>query len=709
MSAPEVLKALERAARPYFKSIVNWRGFDRSRHYAAADPMELVEAPEAPVYESSQLPSMPSRPDGVVRLLSRAPLEVFADERAARAAASALLAFSTLHRLPPDAIFQTKSDYDIFDKAVAAPGPALRECGPVLLDAWMPDTHSLRLRLEVEAQDSTTTGIRLYQISGANPATTEETSPLCCVASSGLRVGQTFVTAKLVSGLMPILIALVNSSGQCHATGVIAFPSLARSGLHMSELAALAPCAAPATAFLSYDRMLLERLLAGRGILRRLRVHNAEALQSEPTFSPEVAEWLSQIFDIEIEFVSQDDASGVDPGAPVLTLPADCLPTVTALTARRLCKTDSAGRPVGHLVCDRVDNQPCQAVHLPRQSDRLNDCQPRGRRNLPILQSVTTASETNSGSGFEHDPVKLYAIRFAARDRAHEAAILFPHSPDKLEPILPSLPTVNPETKILCRVVVSASQPPRRLLETLSRQRGAGRLHVMLVPASEEIPESILSEFNRSRLSWEAMPPDWDPYNGRRRADLERLDAYPDDTVLLQISGNMILHDPRTIETLVKLLDVSGVAMAGCVSLSEQPGRRGSVLTVESGGYFPTRLDLVGAPSLVFSEIDTLVALPDSTYPVIAPPQDVFAMRLNALHRAHRQAPWMSGSDQAALLSGLALTARGEICLCTSAVRALGIGAVRYREAMDCVSSAELPATCWQELCERITLVQEIR
>ena len=198
----------------------------------------------------------------------------------------------------------------------------------------------------------------------------------------------------------------------------------------------------------------------------------------------------------------------------------------------------------------------------------------------------------------------------------------------------------------------------------------------------------------------------WDPFRARGVEGPDAFAGLPSDAVLVKLSQGVVLHDPRTVELLVSLAQIDSVGMAGCVSLAEMPARRGSIVSVENGGYFPTHVSLAGGPTLVFSAMDTLDLLPNATYPVVAPPEEIFAVRVSVLREAHRADPLLPGGAQPALQTGLVLTALGRTCLCTSAVRALTLSPPAYREAMDPVTLAQLPVGRWQDILSRVTLIQ---
>lgn len=144
--------------------------------------------------------------------------------------------------------------------------------------------------------------------------------------------------------------------------------------------------------------------------------------------------------------------------------------------------------------------------------------------------------------------------------------------------------------------------------------------------------------------------------------------------MLLLVSQNMALHDPRTLETLYLVASHPKTASAACVRVREGGFRDGARMQFQSGGFFPSHFDVLTSPALTFATPETLGVFPLATYPVAG--NDLALAMIPA-------ARWKSLGGLDAIQHpfegyGLDFAIRalkaGFVHLCTSAVTATDVG-----------------------------------
>jgi hypothetical protein len=704
---PEFLKAIERSLRPSVKRLERWARGDKSssvslgkstlshKQSGLSHMNALIQGPSdlELVAPPGPAPIAPAEADITIRSEDRV-LLAFRREDALNFVWPTLSGFARLQNQAPTDLFPTDPSRLSEPDAKGRIGGALRTDGPTLMDISFSDQSTLQLMLDTHGTPFEPHGIRFFQ-SVTSPI--KDTPALQVVGESGLRSGGTFsVEARLLNPLLPVLVTLLDADGYSVSTGIIAFPSLARGALHYGEARTLAPCPDPAQAFLSYDHARFQERLQRQPAVCALVVDPENGLKSEPIFSDNMEEWLGAVFGHTLHFKTAGDETGA-----TLFLPYDAIPTIAALTAASLPVAAHGSYVLpAYVVCNRDDNSPYSVVSWPQDQANLQKLQPKDSTRPPVLQHGPQQDDMPTSAG-----PNVLSLRFCDLAKTHHASLVFPHAPDNPAPIFPSL---SPTSDVLCQIKVSNLASVQELLETLSRQTWASRMRLLIAPTREGMAAQLESDLSAFPGTWEILPPQADVFQGQHPDDLACLKGLSDDTCIMNLSEQTLLHDVRVVETLCALISSDGVAMSGCVSLTELPSRRGFVLSVENSGYFPTQVSLVGAPTFVFSELDTITALPNATYPVVAPPEEAFAVHLGALRKAHTAMPLLRCPGQPALAIGLALTALEQRCMCTSAVSTLRVGPPAYREAMDPVTLADWPVSEWQDILSRVTLVQKV-
>lgn len=583
--------------------------------------------------------------------------------------------------------------------ALEVVGPVLRDGVSRIGDLWFASATTLCLRVD-RADDHRDVGaLYLYQL---DP---KAGGALRRVGGQSLAPrGPSFMEATLRNPLMPVLVELTDASGATRDLALLAFPSLARGGLHGAELVGLFDGQTTTDALWSYTEARLSDLLnpAAQGRLSRILVSLGGAGGGEHIFSRAVSEWLA-LFGLvaepvptampgEWERLGAAEPARREPArqdGPALILPCDFLPTIAALTEPALPnpgKTCQAVAPF--FVADLANNRPRWTVTLPASHADLSDLQP-AEGMTPVLLGTEGSTSTDLA-------VLPLAIRY--RD---------PRPVNVLRALLPTMPAnplgsaalVPARGHVLCVLDVSEARAARVALTALSKQQGSEGTRLALTgeaTAIDELEPELASIFN---------------------GPVERLGGTPPLSSLLAAAGGadsiffledrVILHDPRTLALLRLLLARGRTASAACVTLHESMRGNAPVVATESGGYFPTRVGLLGGPHLLFEQVDTAQALPSATYPVVANALSATLVAKPALEEAAQRFRANRPLDD--LTFGLVTQALGWRHLCTSTVRVVSLRPRTKGERVDPVALRRIAPARWEDLLSEVTLLGELR
>lgn len=149
-----------------------------------------------------------------------------------------------------------------------------------------------------------------------------------------------------------------------------------------------------------------------------------------------------------------------------------------------------------------------------------------------------------------------------------------------------------------------------------------------------------------------------------RAAAINRAAEAAKGELLLIAAAPVILHDPRTLETLCAIAEDESVASAGCVLVKAEWMKKIQVPVVHSAGIFPRQ----DAEEVLFSELDCFGVFRLATYPVAANSSALFVVRAGTWRA-------LGGFDaagfpdaQADIDYGVRAISQGYVHLCTSAV-----------------------------------------
>ncbi len=602
-------------------------------------------------------------------------------------------------------------------------GAALREGRHAVADMWIEGPGRMCVRVGNETSDGSDGGLLSAwqeKPTGGNR--------LRRVGHAALpRSGPLWWDIDLDNPFMPILLCLARTDGTTRAVALIPFPSLARGGAHAAELALHRANGDGLAALRRLGERFateLERQTPAVGAIEVAPVTaTGPANGSEAIFDPDMIGWMDRVFGLRPGVAPQPvTAAGADPmagdegrewlaadypmqrrpGPRTLRLPADQVPTISALLATEAALGPEREIAGSFLVVDAQTARARWSVSVPaRPMPWLTALQPLPwAAACPVLTGGPGRADGDPAAALSAAaPFPLGIARRRLQPLSAPRA-LFPVAPDAPGPVLPAAP---PPPDAPFTVVLQVEDAARAVLLLEAVQDAAGRrdLQILVLPRTRAAADAFVVAA-RMRLD----------------ADLETLTA--DATLataadrarhdeMLVIDDRIVPSDPRAIGVLRAILAADpGIGAASCTLLRETMTGKTHELSA-SGGLFPSRISLLALPALIVEEPDVAEALPMATYPVIGGALD-FAMLRRAAVVAARDAIAAAPADQADIAFALAATGAGYVHLVTSAV-ALGTSAEprARRSDMDPVGRDALRLHALDRLLASVTVLAELR
>jgi hypothetical protein len=566
----------------------------------------------------------------------------------------------------------------IFDPGARAQPPAPQFLGQRpfvggmtrIENAWFAGESRVRLMISGADQsegEASHWALRAYQADPASPGDLR-------LAGAGLRLpatGPAFHELELLNPLMPLLLEIENMGDGGRSIALMPFPSLLPGGLHSVELRALQAEPNPMDAFWSLSELLLSEFFGPPDASLRsiTAVRDSDGGHQDAGLA-DLPAWLTCVFGIS-------NSAGKRSGGITLELPADCVPTISALVSRRL---GTGSRSIGpFLVAEPASYRPRWSVVLPADWD--------AGPNVPAIEGKGAARGTTTES--RQPPVHLaIALRPAPeaslprRDNATEAA-------------------KARRGGLKLTVVLDTSDAKRTGAVASSLQSATAARGLELLVRMPDANVSVRETLN------ETLGVDgWAPIAANLR--LPEIASNARHERLLTISDRVVLDDPRVLKGLAALLrDDDKAASASCVLLAEASIKKQAVLQPASGGLFPTGVSFATSPSLTFGEPDVLQALPDLTYPVVANRFQLTMWRKEALAQLPRTTPFLP-PDAEDIYVGLALLKAGFRNLCTTKQSARLSGRHARRDVIDPVGQPWIHPQDWEQLLARVTLLRQL-
>jgi hypothetical protein len=610
----------------------------------------------------------------------------------------------------------------ILDLPGALPGmaqmvsPLFLEGPHKITDAWFATTATLRLAVQgndiLEGVTDSLGVLRAWQPDPRSPGA------LIALDEVALpEVGPGFVELALDNPLMPLLLELAGSSGTTRGFALLPYPSLLRGGLHSAERAANQLSLMPMDDIWRLSLALLREQIAGAAqggfSVARLAVRLDGATGAEAVFSPQVRDWLSGLFGLDLHAAQGVDEAAQDQGTAwlrqslsgdlpdrgtglTLTLPAQAVPSLQSLVTRRLHLPDGmATAPGPWLVSEAVQARPLWSVAMPATAPASPD--------MPMLDKNTQEAGADAQTPFHWMAPLHLAVVLRPADPPGETRALFPAAPDA------AIPPQGVPADLSVVLTVSDPAEAEAAMIALGAQTDLPQITLILRGRCDSTADG-LDQIRAKANQLFGTPPQQMPAQTGTLDDLDTILAATQTEHIVLMDAAVILHHEHILATLAAELnaDTRRASMSCSLFHSHIRGNK-TALDFASGGMFAAQISLLGAPRLTVSEPDTRLALPASSYPVLANTFDLCALRRSALQDTAAARAAMPGTGAADLHFGLSARAAGWQHICTSRISAGMARAPSRRDEMDPFGLACILPARWEDLLSQVTVLRELR
>lgn len=664
-----------------------------------------------------------------------------------------LLAFSKLHALSAEDVIKltsTKGNVDFSDKDlayIASCGLVTRsnldKAAVIIADAWFASDFELRCRIESVSDQGVQAWPRVIRCFQFDLSRGE----LCLNTEiSLLGDGPAFINIKLSNPFTPLLFTVTAFEGTLLDMTLLPFPSLCRGGAHYGELSSVGDWSGYMVNLKSVSNSLVEEYIGWFGApenfaVARLAIDLKGATGAEKIFAAPFKEWLSRVMHIRAvpvdeqlmsqgatverylesalsesylpadEDASQRTQARESCGSLILILPADALPTLSALVSRRLRMPENSVAAVGSYVqAHPVTCKPRSVVSFPPMGDWLLTLQPRDEPVCyPVL--LRLSEEARVSVGATDGTVQLpLALRYQDAQNERQARLLAPLAPDHPGSGLHRTLTDDERQAAAISILVcmqSGFDAIAAFLESVSEQTLAVAIDAVVIiesafAAHRPSLTKLLSRLFPERYTIiEVKGANYSAHlNLAARKAKGRYFLVADDTVLL--------HNSRTLEMLYLMSLESQVATASCVMLRESAWKKGTEVRFHSGGIYPSQLSFQNTPTLVFKEPYTLTAFPNATYPVSGNSFRFILVNASVWSK-------LDGLDSANFPNYrydldfcLRALKAGFIHLCTSAITASDLSDGSAEEHTDIHALNFMTHQRWQDIFSSVTVFREL-
>jgi GT2 family glycosyltransferase len=565
----------------------------------------------------------------------------------------------------------------------------------VITDIWFVNDRDLRIRLgDTEEAGVGPRVVRFFRVDGSGkPAMAAESLPARGIA---------FLDVPLANPFMPVLATVTTPEGRLLAASLIPFPSLCRGGLHYAELSSAGVRENYLDSLREYSSGLLSEALDNTAGTKRsishIEVDLRGASGAEHIFSRDVREWLDVVMGIDagpatptaaitsagLSYLEQSLAPAKGRAgrnrrkrsALGLVLPADAIPSVKALVSHQIGSGGAPSLRAGSFViAESATTEPRWSVTVPPLDDGFGDLQPAtARPGYPFLKRASSTAR----SAAQGEPIAFpLAVMFRATRSSDESRLLMTLAPDSPSPLLRKGMTDRDRDGATVSVLLPVTREARALatfLESLRLQTLADKVDVVaVVDTSKPDRKAAAKEMLRRLFPGRHLVVEHDGALGPSAA-INRAALRAGGKFMLLASEDIVLHDPRSLETLCRIADHDDVASAGCVLVRDGATKGRGVTAFRSGGIFLSSGEATGNGPR-FSEPDCHASFPAATYPVVGNALTLFMVRADNWRT-------VGGLDAAAFPDtfadidyGVRALARGFRNLCTSAVSAALTGA----------------------------------
>jgi hypothetical protein len=453
------------------------------------------------------------------------------------------------------------------------------------------------------------------------------------------------------------------------------------------------------------SHLLLEERLsdAGPPALARIEVDLRDATGAERIFSADLRSWLGQEGGMTVAPAAparrsegravrylEEAVTTPAPAEPsatrpfILRLPADAIPSLRVLVSRQLPWPHDGEQMVGaFVVAAKADGVPRWCVMLPAHAD-LAVLQPEGGSGFPILLGSGSARRAPAAQQRAlHPKPLLLALRFCDLSPPQTSRLVAPVAPEAPGPLLPAL-AVNYESQLSVLHHVSGSPAHlKAFLESLQRQRIPVAPEVILVLAADRSDHTAIADDLLPRYFPETgrIVRHADPAGRADRAErLQAAAATAQGQFLLFVGDDVILHDSRTLVTLLTLAHYERAASASCLMIARDDPGQPKRMKVVTGGYYRHEASSgPSAKSIYFDACADLAALPPATWPVAANDPRISMVRSDVWRKL---SGFSAAGQQAELDYGARAAMAGYSHYCTSAISVTLLGDVAGSSAI---------------------------
>jgi hypothetical protein len=480
-----------------------------------------------------------------------------------------------------------------------------------IVDIWHTGQGVLRTRWNVDSAGPFV--VRILQASSEG---------ITVVGESLIESDLDLADARLVSPLLPLLFLFTKPEGNILGWQMLAFPSLARGGLHYGEFVALGGSASNATGpldILAVSTTLADQLLKLRGsktapLVSAIEVDLNGADGAGPLFQAEFRAWLSTVMWVPLsargdridggaEFLAR--AASNDPvrlrksDGVSLLLACDMYPSICALVApfRR-----SAGDSVSAISFLVLGREPSQPATLLKAQPGVLQTPIEFRPAFPRIDAVKTSLPKLS-------EVALVALRAPLARALTDSELLVPVAS-------PQLPIEESDIGVTWLIWPGAwdERDLVEALEAIGAQEAAGAASIAFIgtepPGARRVAANLFSDRVRSFTNKE-----------------QAIDSV--DTALVGYAGvGVIMHDVRTTALLAQALRDPDIATAAPVLVSvDKRGKSWLVSLADAGlAAYGAGSDIGVAGSPAAAELWR------SSWPVLAPPRDLWLARASTVN-----------------------------------------------------------------------------
>ena len=462
--------------------------------------------------------------------------------------------------------------FDQLSRLSGYSGQAVREAreppeGAKLIDAWLTGDGRLRTRWSVGGEPLV---VRAYQ------HVVEKSGALELAGEALLRSDVDFLDARLRNPMFPVLLVSSEPDGTIRGSTLFAFPSLARGGLHYSELLALSGKPDGPVDILAHDRVLagqLFELLDGEGdpLIGSISLDLSGADGSGPLFQSDARPWLRNVMRV-----------GIDPAKPKnYQRNADYLVEAARLTGSRekaagkLALAADMAPTISALVAATGDGVAVQSeVVLPMLLAGPASSSPATLVQVPLVGADVLKSEAlNSLNWCRFSPERPCGLDQATPIGAIRASSRVPADAELLFPVAQPIQIVKPSrTEITWMIAVDDAGDGQlaQTLEALSLQVESAPSAVVLIGEVNAETFSLAKSLFNDRAA--VLP------------EVDIALAEVNTPLVGYVAPDVILHDDRTSQVLATILEDPAAASSSCVIVTTERRGKGWNVSIVDGG-----------------------------------------------------------------------------------------------------------------------------